>query len=397
MSHTLCVIPGDGVGREVIPCAVEVLSKVIPDLALTEAEAGWDCFNRVGDALPDATKTKIAEAGAVLFGAVSSPSKKVAGYRSPIVHMRQLFDLYANLRPTKRVAASKPSPKPANALSAIPTAQALPDIQAPLANLQSVLSNLQNLMSSMQTGGAAAAQPAPAPIAPPAPAQRLLDLLIVRENTQGLYIGREYMRGDVETGEAVAERVITKAASVRIGRVAFEMANARRKQLTIVHKANILGVTDGLFRDSVRSLSAEFPDVKINELLVDTAAMLLASRPHQFDVMVTTNLFGDILSDVASVWGGGMGVAPALNIGTKVAIAEPVHGSAPDIVGKGMANPAGAILSAALLCQYYWHLPEAAERIEQAVYSTLSQGICTPDLGGSASTSDVLTAVLAAL
>ncbi|MBU6360468.1 MAG: isocitrate/isopropylmalate dehydrogenase family protein [Chloroflexi bacterium] len=386
MSHTLCVIPGDGVGREVIPCAVEVLSKVIPDLALTEAEAGWDCFNRVGDALPDATKTKIAEAGAVLFGAVSSPSKKVAGYRSPIVHMRQLFDLYANLRPTKRVTASKPSPQPANGLSAIPTTQVLPDIQTPLAHLQ-----------SMQAGGAAAAQPAPAPIAPSASAQRLLDLLIVRENTQGLYIGREYMRGDVETGEAVAERVITKAASVRIGRVAFEMANARRKQLTIVHKANILGLTDGLFRDSVRSLSAEFPDVKINELLVDTAAMLLASRPHQFDVIVTTNLFGDILSDVASVWGGGMGVAPALNIGTKVAIAEPVHGSAPDIVGKGVANPAGAILSAALLCQYYWHLPGAAERIEQAVYSTLSQGICTPDLGGSASTNDILAAVLAAL
>lgn len=386
MSHSLCVITGDGVGREVIPCAVEVLSKVIPDLALTEAEAGWDCFNRVGDALPDATKTKIAEAGAVLFGAVSSPSKKVAGYRSPIVHMRQLFDLYANLRPTKRVTASKPSPQPANGLSAIPTTQVLPDIQTPLAHLQ-----------SMQTGGAAAAQPAPAPIAPSASAQRLLDLLIVRENTQGLYIGREYMRGDVETGEAVAERVITKAASVRIGRVAFEMANARRKQLTIVHKANILGLTDGLFRDSVRSLSAEFPDVKINELLVDTAAMLLASRPHQFDVIVTTNLFGDILSDVASVWGGGMGVAPALNIGTKVAIAEPVHGSAPDIVGKGVANPAGAILSAALLCQYYWHLPEAAERIEQAVYSTLSQGICTPDLGGSASTNDILAAVLAAL
>lgn len=386
MSHSLCVITGDGVGREVIPCAVEVLSKVIPDLALTEAEAGWDCFNRVGDALPDATKTKIAEAGAVLFGAVSSPSKKVAGYRSPIVHMRQLFDLYANLRPTKRVTASKPSPQPANGLSAIPTTQVLPDIQTPLAHLQ-----------SMQAGGAAAAQPAPAPIAPSASAQRLLDLLIVRENTQGLYIGREYMRGDVETGEAVAERVITKAASVRIGRVAFEMANARRKQLTIVHKANILGLTDGLFRDSVRSLSAEFPDVKINELLVDTAAMLLASRPHQFDVIVTTNLFGDILSDVASVWGGGMGVAPALNIGTKVAIAEPVHGSAPDIVGKGVANPAGAILSAALLCQYYWHLPGAAERIEQAVYSTLSQGICTPDLGGSASTNDILAAVLAAL
>lgn len=397
MSHSLCVIPGDGVGHEVIPCAVEVLARVVPDLALVEADAGWDCFNRMGDALPDATKAKIAEAGAVLFGAVSSPSKKVAGYRSPIVHMRQLFDLYANLRPTKRIA---PKPSSTSVANPIPAAA---DIQAPLANLQSVLSNLQTLMNTMQTGGAApnppatpAPSPAPAPV-PAAPAQKPLDLLIVRENTQGLYAGREYMRGDVETGEAIAERVITKAASLRIGRIAFEMANARRKQLTIVHKANILGVTDGLFRDSVRSLNAEFPDVKVSELLVDTAAMHLASRPQQFDVMVTTNLFGDILSDVASIWGGGMGVAPALNLGAQVAIAEPVHGSAPDIVGKGIANPAGAILSAALLCQYHWRLPEAAERIEQATFSVLSKGICTPDLGGKASTQEVLKAILAAL
>ncbi|MCW1970880.1 MAG: isocitrate/isopropylmalate family dehydrogenase, partial [Anaerolineae bacterium] len=149
--NQLCVIPGDGVGHEVIPCAVEVLSRVVPDLALTEADAGWDCFNRTGDALPDATKAKIAAAGAVLFGAVSSPSKKVAGYRSPIVQMRQLFDLYANLRPTKRIA-----PKP-SAKAAAPSAA---DIQAPLANLQSVLSNLQTLMTSMQAGGATPQAPA---------------------------------------------------------------------------------------------------------------------------------------------------------------------------------------------------------------------------------------------
>jgi homoisocitrate dehydrogenase len=333
----LCVIPGDGVGREVIPCAVEVLLRVAHEVNLVHADAGWDCFTRTGNALPDATINAIQSCGAALFGAVSSPSRKVEGYRSPIVQMRQRFDLYANLRPTRELNA---------------------------------------------TDGIRRVNGAP------------IDLLIVRENTQGLYIGREYMRGD----EAIAERVITKPASVRIARVAFELANKRpRKQLTIVHKANILPVTDGIFRDAARSVGADFPDVKINELLVDTAAMLLASRPQQFDVVVTTNLFGDILSDIASVWGGGMGVAPALNIGQSVAIAEPVHGSAPDIVGKSIANPTGAILSVGLLLRYHWHMPEEADRVESAVYAAIEQGIRTADLGGQASTRELADKILSLL
>jgi homoisocitrate dehydrogenase len=218
--------------------------------------------------------------------------------------------------------------------------------------------------------------------------------LIVRENTQGLYAGREHMNGD----EAIAERVITQAASERIGRVAFELAHGReRKLVTIVHKANILPVTDGLFRDSVRAVGVSYPEVTINELLVDTAAMLLASKPDQFDVIVTTNLFGDILSDLVSVWGGGMGVAPSLNIGANVAIAEPVHGSAPDIAGKGIANPAGAILAAALLVRHHWHLDEVADRIEQAVYAALESGARTPDLDGTATSREVTDAVLGRL
>jgi homoisocitrate dehydrogenase len=333
-SFSLCVIPGDGIGREVIPCAVRVLQTALPNLSIVEADAGWDCFQRSGNALPDETKAKIDTCGAALFGAVSSPSQKVVGYRSPIVHMRQYFDLYANLRPTR---------------------------------------GIKNAALQKETTET--------------------DLLIVRENTQGLYIQREYMRGE----EAIAERVITQVASERIGKIALEMAQMRRKQLTIVHKANILGMTDGLFRDSVRAVASHYPQVTINELLVDTAAMLLASKPQPFDVIVTTNLFGDILSDVASVWGGGMGVAPALNIGSRVAIAEPVHGSAPDIMGKGIANPCGAILSAAQLCRHHWHLPALADRIEQAVYAVITANICTPDLGGNASTSDVLNAILARL
>ena len=333
----LCVIPGDGVGREVIPCAVEVLQRVTTNLNLVQADAGWDCFTRTGNALPDATLSTIESCGAALFGAVSSPSRKVEGYRSPIVQMRQHFDLYANLRPTREL----------NAADGVRRISGAP-----------------------------------------------IDQLIARENTQGLYIGREYMRGD----EAIAERVITKSASERIARVAFELANGRpRKQLTIVHKANILPITDGAFRDAARAVGVDFPAVTINELLVDTAAMLLASRPQQFDVIVTTNLFGDILSDVASVWGGGMGVAPALNIGRGVAIAEPVHGSAPDIAGKGIANPSGAILSAALLLRYHWHMSEEADQVENAVYAAINQGLRTADMGGQASTRALTDKILSLL
>ena len=337
--YKLCVIPGDGVGQEVIPCAVAVLQKVLPGLETVPAEAGWDCFQRLGNALPEETKAKISACGAALFGAVSSPSKKVEGYRSPIIQMRQHFDLYANLRPTR-----------------------------------GLLVNGYRLITNNQ--------------------QPITDLLIVRENTQGLYVQREYMREREGVQEAVAERVITKAASERIGAIALQMANARRKQLTIVHKANILPLTDGVFRDAVRGVAAAYPEVKISELLVDTAAMHLASKPEQFDVIVTTNLFGDILSDLTSVWGGGMGVAPSLNIGTQVAIAEPVHGSAPDIAGKGVANPSGSILAAALLLRYHWHLPELADQVEQAVYAAIESGTRTPDLGGEATTTQMVDAVL---
>ncbi|MGQ9814557.1 MAG: isocitrate/isopropylmalate dehydrogenase family protein [Candidatus Roseilinea sp.] len=341
-TFSLCVIPGDGVGHEVVPCAVEVLQRVLPGVTLIDADAGWDCFTRTGQALPADTIQKIEQCGAALFGAVSSPSRKVEGYRSPIVQMRRHFDLYANLRPTR-------------SLDVAPSQEQVSATRAPKPNV---------------------------------------DLLIVRENTQGLYAGREYMRGD----EAIAERVITRAASARIGRIAFELASQRaRKQVTIVHKANILPITDGVFRDAVREAGTGYPGVTINEVLVDTAAMLLASKPEQFDVIVTTNLFGDILSDVASVWGGGMGVAPALNLGASVAVAEPVHGSAPDIAGKGVANPAGAILSVGLLLRHHWGRPAEADRVERAVYQAIAAGCRTPDLGGHATTREMTSAVLEVL
>ena len=315
----LCIIEGDGIGKEVIPAAVEVLERAIPGLEVIQAEAGWDTFTRRGVSVPDETLAAVRASGAALFGAVSSPSRKVQGYRSAILTLRQELDLYTNLRPV--VSLPVVSPRPG------------------------------------------------------------IDLLIVRENTEGMYAGRERLEGET----AIAERVITRQASYRIGRKAVELALAAgRKRLTIVHKANVLPVTDGLFRDTVRAaafeLDAEGHGLVVDEMLVDTAANQLVSQPEKFEVIVTTNLFGDILSDEAAHWCGGMGLAPSLNWGPETAIAEPVHGSAPDIAGKGIANPVAAILSGALLARYVWQLPEAAQRIEGAVYSALALGLARTGL-----------------
>ncbi|MBP6472864.1 MAG: isocitrate/isopropylmalate dehydrogenase family protein [Chloroflexi bacterium] len=335
----LCVIPGDGIGLEVVPAATAVLQAAIPNLEIIEAEAGWACFQKHGVSVPDSTLATIRACGAALFGAVSSPSRKVAGYRSAILTLRQELDLYANIRPVK--SWPRVSPRPG------------------------------------------------------------IDMIIVRENTEGLYSGRER----VEMGEgaqtdrvvtAVAERVITRRASLRIGLRALNiMQTLNRQKLTIVHKANVLPLTDGLFRDCVREIFADEAQssagVTVDELLVDVAALKMVAEPERFDVIVTTNLFGDILSDAAAYWGGGLGLAPSLNWGEACAVAEPVHGSAPDIAGQGIANPMAAILSAALLARSVWDLPEVAEAMETAVARVLTH---QPNLRG---TMALATAVIAAL
>ncbi len=301
----LCVIPGDGIGKEVIPAAVAVLRAVIPDLHTIMAEAGWDCFLKNGSAVPDTTLTTIRDCGAALFGAVSSPSHAVEGYRSAIITMRQSLNLYANIRPVQ----SWPSISPRNGI----------------------------------------------------------DMIIVRENSEGLYAGLERRQGDT----AVAERVVTKRGSFRIAKKALSLAKLlNRERLTIVHKANVLPLTDGLFRDTVREVIDD--EIIVDELLVDVAALRMVGEPESFDMIVTTNLFGDILSDAAAYWGGGLGMAPSLNWGDQIALAEPVHGSAPDIAGNGIANPVAAILSGALLARYIWGNLRAAEQIEAAVYQVLS-------------------------
>lgn len=351
---TICLIPGDGVGQEVIPAAAQVLAAVAPDLTFVEAEAGWECFLRRGTALPDETLAAVAAADATLFGATQSPSTVVEGYRSPILALRRHFDLYANLRP---VAGR---------------------VQFP---------------GTCEVPGNSGA----------------VDLLIVRENSEGLYAGRERRDGDT----AIAERVITRRASQRIARVAFEKARQRAARrapivnspihhfpinhLTIVHKANVLKLTDGLFRETCLEVARDYPDIVVNEMLVDAAAMWLVKDPAHFDVVVTTNLFGDILSDLAAGLVGGLGVAPSANIGAgRVAVFEPVHGSAPDIAGRGLANPVGAILSAAMLLEHIGRT-EAAGQVRRAVAETLVHGIITADLGGAATTGQMVAAVVQSL
>ncbi len=216
-----------------------------------------------------------------------------------------------------------------------------------------------------------------------------VDLVIVRENTEDVYVRAEYMLNN-ET--AVALRVITKRASERIARAAFNLAVNRRRRVTIVHKANVLTVSDGLFRDTVKQVSREYPDVAVNEMYIDAAVMDLVRRPQDFDVIVTTNLYGDILSDLAAYVTGSIGLAPSANIGDAKAMFEPVHGAAFDIAGKGIANPTAMILSAAWMLRWYGesrHVSNyvmAGSAVENAVIETLRSGVLTADLGGNAST-----------
>jgi homoisocitrate dehydrogenase len=331
----ICLINGDGVGKEVIPAAAEVLAALGLGLEFGEAHAGFEYFQQSSNAIPEATLAEIEACGVALFGATSSPSTKVDGYRSPILAMRKAFDLYANLRPVQSLPGKFSRPN--------------------------------------------------------------LNLLIVRENTEGLYAGRERLDGDT----AIAERVITRKGATRIVKMAFEQARKREQRsgigdrgsvVTVVHKANVLKITDGLFRECALAVAKDYPEIAVKEMLVDAMAMRLVRDPENFDVIVTTNLFGDILSDEASTLIGGLGVAPSANIGEKAAVFEPVHGSAPDIAGQGVANPIGAILSAAMLLDHIGQGAQA-DRVRKAMSATIELGVLPRDLGGTATTRDVTKAV----
>ena len=335
--QSLCVIPGDGVGREVVPAAVSVLQAVLPGLIVTEADAGWAVFEATSTALPSKTLAVARDAGAVLFGAVSSPSHAVEGYRSPIVAMRRALDTFANIRPAKTWLRDS-----------------------------------------------------------------ALDMLIVRENTEGLYIGDETTETLPDGGQrVVSRRVISQAGTARIARVAFDIAAKTQRRVTIVHKANVVRQGDGLWRQTCLDVAADFPSVAFDEVLVDAAAYHMARTTDKYQLLLCPNLYGDILSDLASGLADGLGMAPSLSLGQQYAIAEPVHGSAPDIARQGIANPIAAILSAAMLCRYWWQRLDAADAIEKAVAHVLASGVRTPDMGHQSGvdvgTSEMAQAILDAL
>jgi homoisocitrate dehydrogenase len=313
----VCVIQGDGIGHEVVPAAVRVLKTIVPDITIYTAEAGWEAFQRAGESLPLETLQLAQKAGAVIFGAASSPSYAVDGYSSPIVRLRRELQAFANLRPARYL---------------------------------------------------------PVPTSRPG-----VDLMVVRENTEDLYVGQETAEDHGE--RAIAHKVITRGATQRVAELAYDLAiTTGRKKVTVVTKANVLPQSDGLFRRVAMEVAANYPEIETDELLVDTAAYWMVKDPTRFDVILTPNLYGDILSDMAAAWGGGLGLAPSVNIGDGVAIAEPVHGSAPDIAGKGIANPTATILSVAMLLRHHWKMHKAARVLEDAVRATLSDGMHTSDI-----------------
>ncbi len=320
----LAVIPGDGIGREVIPAALAVLDAFGLDIEKVPLDIGYSKWERTGSALTDEDMDIIKECDCVLFGAITTPPDP--NYKSVLMRLRKELDLYANIRPF-----------------------------VPLEKVT-------------------------------LPCGKKFDFVIVRENTEGMYSGVE----ELHENAAYTTRIITRRGSERIAESACRIANERKKRLTIVHKANVLK-SDSFFRDVCISV-VKRKGISYNEMLVDAMAYDLILNPQKYDVIVTTNLFGDILSDVAAAIAGGLGLCPSANIGDRYALFEPIHGSAPDIAGKGIANPIAAIQSVKMMLEWMGRTNEALS-IGRAVNSVLRQGIVTPDLGGSYSTVDVSNAI----
>ena len=327
MKYRIATIPGDGIGTEVMEAAVKVLE------ALAERTDLKFEFSLLYAGDEHKEKTGVALPPETVEGVKSSDACLFAAVgetaKEVIIPLRQKLNLYANLRPTK-------------AYPGVPVIN--PDV----------------------------------------------DIMIVRENTEGIY----KMIGDRGSGYGFNVRVITREASERIVRYAFEYAQKNgRSKVSAVHKANVLDYTDEVFLEAARDVAKEYPGVAYEEVIVDACAMKLVMAPEQFQVIVTTNMFGDILSDLTAGLVGGLGMAPSGNVGDELCVFEPVHGSAPDIAGKGIANPVATILSAAMMLEWLGE-KEAAERVEAAVLKVLEEGrVRTPDLGGSNTTEDMAAAV----
>ena len=319
-SYKIAVVPGDGIGKEVMKVTLEVLDALDIDFEYVYGDAGDECLEKNGTALPGETLDMIRDADACLFGAAGETAADV------IVKIRQEMKMFANLRPVK----SYP-------------------------NTNSLFENI--------------------------------DFMIVRENTEGMYIADEEKYTD---NGAVARRIITKEAEKRIIDYAFNYAKENGKnKVTAVHKANVLKKTDGLFKEIFYEVAESYPDIATEDFYVDATAMYLITQPESFEVIVTTNLFGDILSDEGAGLVGGLGLIPSANIGRDGALFEPVHGSAPDIAGKGIANPIAMMLSAVMMLRYLSE-NEAADRLDAAILKVLSDAeVLTGDLGGSATTQEL--------
>jgi isocitrate dehydrogenase (NAD+) len=331
MSRKIAVIPGDGIGPEITQATLRVLDALDIGLEYEFVEAGLAAHEKRGELLPQATLDAIARHRIALKGPLTTPVGE--GFSSLNVELRKHFDLYANVRP----------------------AITFPGTRARYSDI---------------------------------------DILTVRENTEGAYLSEgQTLSADGEVAESLVRN--TRHGSERIVRYAFEMARRQgRRKVTVVHKANILKTSSGLFLDVAREVAAGYPDIECNELIVDNCCMQLVMNPHQFDVIVTTNLFGDILSDLCAGLVGGLGLAPGANIGSDVAIFEAVHGSAPDIAGKGIANPGALLLGAAQMLGHM-HLEDQAERIRAALRATLAAGDrTTPDVGGSGTTASFADALV---
>ena len=322
--YQIAVIPGDGIGKEVMAATISVLDELNIDFDYVYGIAGDECNEEHGTPLPQETIDIIRDSDACLFGAAGETAADV------IVKIRQEMKMFANLRPVK----SYP-------------------------NTKSIFENV--------------------------------DFMIVRENTEGLYIANQ--EEESEDG-AIAKRIITREAEERIINYAFQYAkDNNRTKVTAVHKANVLKKTDGLFKKIFYEVAEKYPDIDTEDFYVDATAMYLVTQPQEFQVIVTTNLFGDILSDEGAGLVGGLGLTPSANIGADGALFEPVHGSAPDIAGQQKANPIAMMLSAIMMLRYLGE-NEAANKFDAAILKVLNEGkTLTSDLGGSATTIEVAQAI----
>ncbi len=331
MQKTIAVIRGDGIGPEIMHATLRVLDALDAGLAYDFVEAGLAAQRQCGELLPQATLDAIARHRVALKSPLTTPVGE--GFASLNVELRRRFDLYANVRPALTLPGTK--------------------------------SRYEDI-----------------------------DIITVRENTEGAYVGEgQQLSADGET--ATLTQKVTRRGSERIVRYAFDLARSLgRRKITVVHKANILKSTSGLFLRVAREVAARYPEIACQEMIVDNCCMQLVMNPHQFDVIVTTNLFGDIISDLCAGLVVGLGVAPGANIGTEAAIFEAVHGSAPDIAGRGIANPCALLLAAGQMLDHLG-LTAQAQRLRSAIRATLAaRDRVTPDLGGSGTTETFADALI---